>query len=60
MPFNAHLYWKSKLESDMRLLQARDEEISKTLSKMKMSEEVDLDDMINPTAPLYKQLVNQY
>ena len=44
----------------MRLLQARDEEISKTLSKMKMSEEVDLDDMINPTAPLYKQLVNQY
>jgi len=45
------------VEENIRQLRQKDEEIRDALSKMESSEEVNIDDVIQPSAPLYKQSV---
>ena len=43
------------VEENIRQLRQKDEEICEALTKMDSSEEVQIDDVIQPSAPLYKQ-----
>jgi ESCRT-I complex subunit TSG101 len=51
---------QNDVEENMRQLQQKDEEIREVLTKMESSEEVSIDDAIQPSAPLYKQLLNAF
>jgi len=46
------------VEENIRQLRQKDDEIRDALTKMDSTEEVDIDDVIQPSAPLYKQSVN--
>ena len=52
---------KSEVDRNIDLLKKKDEELSEALEKMEnQSENNDIDDVIVPTAPLYKQILNLY
>ncbi|XP_070532900.1 tumor susceptibility gene 101 protein-like [Ptychodera flava] len=51
---------QNDVEKNIRLLKEKDEEIQKVLSKMEDQEDVNIDDAVVPTAPLYKQLLNLF
>ncbi|ESO02994.1 hypothetical protein HELRODRAFT_185660 [Helobdella robusta] len=55
--FNKIEQEQMKLESDVRTMQSKATEISQVLSRMKLSEDVLIDDIIVPVAPLYKQIL---
>uniref|UniRef100_A0A1A8PYX8 Tumor susceptibility gene 101 n=3 Tax=Nothobranchius TaxID=28779 RepID=A0A1A8PYX8_9TELE len=49
------------VDRNIELLKKKDEELSEALEKMEnQSENNDIDDVIVPTAPLYKQILNLY
>lgn len=49
------------MDKNIELLKRKDEELSEALEKMEnQSENNDIDDVIVPTAPLYKQILNLY
>ncbi|KAF3854610.1 hypothetical protein F7725_022665 [Dissostichus mawsoni] len=49
------------VDRNIELLKRKDEELSEALEKMEnQSENNDIDDVIVPTAPLYKQILNLY
>ena len=54
-----HAYWiQNDVENNIRLLREKDEELRDALNKMEnRSCEVNIDDAVLPTAPLYKQWV---
>ena len=45
------------VEENIRQLRQKDDEIRDAVTKMESSEEVEIDDIIQPSAPLYKQSV---
>lgn len=45
------------MEENIRQLRQKDDDIRDALTKMESSEDVDIDDVIQPSAPLYKQYV---
>jgi len=45
------------VEENIRQLRQKDDDIRDALTKMESSEDVDIDDVIQPSAPLYKQYV---
>lgn len=52
---------QSEVDRNIELLKRKDEELSEALEKMEnQSENNDIDDVIVPTAPLYKQILNLY
>ncbi|XP_036718860.1 LOW QUALITY PROTEIN: tumor susceptibility gene 101 protein-like [Balaenoptera musculus] len=51
----------AEVDKNIELLRKKDEELSSTLEKMENeSENNDIDEVIIPTAPLYKQILNLY
>ncbi|KAG9336993.1 hypothetical protein JZ751_029909 [Albula glossodonta] len=51
----------AEVDKNIELLKRKDEELSAALEKMEnQSENNDIDDVIVPTAPLYKQILNLY
>ncbi|XP_030843712.1 tumor susceptibility gene 101 protein [Strongylocentrotus purpuratus] len=50
----------AEVRQNTQLLKQKDEEIKAALSKMEGRDELDLDDSVVPTAPLYKQLLNLF
>uniref|UniRef100_A0A3Q1CMN4 UEV domain-containing protein n=1 Tax=Amphiprion ocellaris TaxID=80972 RepID=A0A3Q1CMN4_AMPOC len=51
----------TEVDRNIELLKRKDEELSEALEKMEnQSENNDIDDVIVPTAPLYKQILNLY
>lgn len=49
------------MDRNIELLKKKDEELTDALEKMEnQSENNDIDDVIVPTAPLYKQILNLY
>uniref|UniRef100_A0A8C7GE55 Tumor susceptibility 101a n=1 Tax=Oncorhynchus kisutch TaxID=8019 RepID=A0A8C7GE55_ONCKI len=51
----------AEVDRNIDLLKRKDEELSEALEKMEsQSENNDIDDVIVPTAPLYKQILNLY
>lgn len=49
------------MDRNIELLKRKDEELTTALEKMEsQSENNDIDDVIVPTAPLYKQILNLY
>ena len=46
------------VEDNIRQLRQKDDEIREALTKVESSEEVNIDDVIQPSVPLYKQSVN--
>uniref|UniRef100_A0A3Q1GUL1 Tumor susceptibility 101a n=1 Tax=Acanthochromis polyacanthus TaxID=80966 RepID=A0A3Q1GUL1_9TELE len=51
----------TEVDRNIELLKKKDEELSEALEKMEnQSENNDIDDVIVPTAPLYKQILNLY
>jgi ESCRT-I complex subunit TSG101 len=51
---------QNDVERNIRLIQEKDAELKEALSKMENKEEVSIDDAVQPTAPLYKQLLNAF
>lgn len=51
---------QSDVEENVRQLQLKDEEIRDVLTKMESASDVNIDDAIQPSAPLYKQLLNAF
>ena len=49
------LCFQNEVERNITLLQEKDDEIRDTLSKMEGREDVDIDDIVVPAAPLYRQ-----
>ena len=51
----------AEVDKNIELLRKKDEELSSALEKMEnQSENNDIDEVIIPTAPLYKQILNLY
>nr|XP_054775007.1 tumor susceptibility gene 101 protein-like [Lytechinus pictus] len=50
----------AEVRQNTEILKQKDEEIKTALSKMEGRDELDLDDSVVPTAPLYKQLLNLF
>lgn len=54
-------FLQAEVDRNIDLLKKKDEELSEALEKMEnQSENNDIDDVIVPTAPLYKQILNLY
>lgn len=51
---------QNEVERNVTILQEKDEELCSVLEKMENSEEVDIDDAVVPTAPLYRQLLSAF
>lgn len=52
---------QADVDKNIDLLKCKDEEMTAALEKMEnQSEDNDIDDVISPTAPLYKQILNLY
>lgn len=52
---------QTDVDKNIELLKRKDEEMTAALEKMEnQSEDNDIDDVISPTAPLYKQILNLY
>ncbi|TKC39636.1 hypothetical protein EI555_007992 [Monodon monoceros] len=57
----ASLISAAEVDKNIELLRKKDEELSSALEKMEnQSENNDIDEVIIPTAPLYKQILNLY
>lgn len=55
------VHLQAEVDRNIELLKKKDEELSEALEKMEnQSENNDIDDVIIPTAPLYKQILNLY
>ena len=53
--------FQAEVDKNIELLRKKDEELSSALEKMEnQSENNDIDEVIIPTAPLYKQILNLY
>lgn len=53
--------FQAEVDKNIELLKKKDEELSSALEKMEnQSENNDIDEVIIPTAPLYKQILNLY
>lgn len=53
--------FQTEVDRNIELLKKKDEELTEALEKMEnQSENNDIDDVIVPTAPLYKQILNLY
>lgn len=50
----------TELKKNIQVLQDKDEELTKTLENLEKEEEIDVDEAVTTTAPLYKQLINAY
>jgi ESCRT-I complex subunit TSG101 len=48
---------QSDVERNTTLLQEKNEEMASVLSRMENNDDLDIDDAVTPTAPLYKQYV---
>lgn len=56
-----HFSQQAEVDRNIELLKKKDEELSEALEKMEnQTENNDIDDIIVPTAPLYKQILNLY
>ena len=44
-----------EVEKNIQLMRQKDEEIKQALAKTEGKEELDIDDAVTPTTPLYKQ-----
>lgn len=56
-----HFSQQADVDRNIELLKKKDEELSEALEKMEnQTENNDIDDIIVPTAPLYKQILNLY
>lgn len=54
-------FHQAEVDRNIDVLKKKDEELSEALEKMEnQSENNDIDDVIVPTAPLYKQILNLY
>lgn len=54
-------FQQTDVDRNIELLKKKDEELTEALEKMEnQSENNDIDDVIVPTAPLYKQILNLY
>jgi len=51
---------QNEVEHKITLLQEKNEELLAAIAKMENKEEVDIDEAVVPTAPLYKQLLNAF
>lgn len=51
---------ESELKKNIQLLQDKDAELTKSLEHLEQNEEIDVDEAVTTTAPLYKQLINAY
>lgn len=59
--FNLFFPQQAEVDRNIELLKKKDEELSEALEKMEnQTENNDIDDIIVPTAPLYKQILNLY
>ncbi|KAM6322132.1 tumor susceptibility gene 101 protein isoform 1-T2 [Podargus strigoides] len=59
--WSLHYYSAAEVDKNIELLKKKDEELSSALEKMEnQSENNDIDEVIIPTAPLYKQILNLY
>ena len=48
---------KEKLEEDIRRMRDESQNMATALDKIKLADDLSIDDVINPTAPIYKQCV---
>lgn len=56
-----NFFHQTEVDRNIELLKRKDDELSEALEKMEnQSENNDIDDVIVPTAPLYKQILNLY
>ncbi|XP_070497258.1 tumor susceptibility gene 101 protein [Chironomus tepperi] len=51
---------ESELKRNIQLLQDKDVELTKSLEQLEQNDEIDVDEAVTTTAPLYKQLINAY
>lgn len=59
--FNLFFTQQAEVDRNIELLKKKDDELSEALEKMEnQTENNDIDDIIVPTAPLYKQILNLY
>ncbi|XP_072016555.1 tumor susceptibility gene 101 protein-like isoform X2 [Amphiura filiformis] len=49
-----------EVEKNIQLMRVKDEEIKQALAKTEGKEELDIDEAVTPTTPLYKQLLNLF
>lgn len=49
-----------EVEKNIQLMRQKDEEIKQALAKTEGKEELDIDDAVTPTTPLYKQLLSLF
>ena len=52
---NKILCVQNEVERNITILQEKDEEISEVVGKMEGKEDVNIDDVVVPAAPLYRQ-----
>lgn len=51
---------QEKLEEDIRKMKTEEQSIAGALDKIKLAEQLDIDDVISPTAPIYKQILDAF
>jgi ESCRT-I complex subunit TSG101 len=51
---------ETELKKNIQLLQDKDVELTKSLEQLEQNDEIDVDEAVTTTAPLYKQLINAY
>ncbi|EEZ99668.1 tumor susceptibility gene 101 protein [Tribolium castaneum] len=51
---------KSDLDKNITLLKDKEQELDKAIERLSNEEEIDVDDAVTTTAPLYKQLLNAF
>lgn len=51
---------EAELKKNIQLLQDKDAELTKSLEQLEQNDEIDVDEAVQTTAPLYKQLINAY
>lgn len=54
------VYLQNEVETNIALLQEKTEEMTDSLTKMETRESVGIDDVVFPTAPLYRQYASLY
>lgn len=51
---------KNELERNITVLKEKEEELDKAISRLSDKEEIDVDEAVTTTAPLYKQILNAF
>ncbi|XP_075228812.1 tumor susceptibility gene 101 isoform X2 [Lycorma delicatula] len=51
---------KNELERNITLLKEKEDELDKAISRLSDKEDIDVDEAVTTTAPLYKQILNAY